>query len=137
MNFSRNIFLFVFKNLKVIALIIGLKFSFCAVILYVLNVEEYKSYRSLQLVGFVNVAQVGIKDYPIATNYEKKDWHDYDFIKNEAAREGLGEQGKGVELIDPSWIAVDKKLNDAEGLHVFISDIISVNRSIIDTRHRK
>lgn len=137
MNFSRNIFRFIFKNLKLIAAVSGFTFSLCAIILYVLNVQEYKSYRNPQLVGFVDVAQVGIKDYPIATNYEKKDWHDYEFIKYEASREGLGEQGQAVELINPSWIAIDKKLNDAEGLHVFVSDKISVNRSIIDTRHRK
>jgi hypothetical protein len=66
----------------------------------------------------------------------KIDWHNYDHIKYEAARTGLGEQGKKADLKK-----VDKILKDAvyhaNGYNGYLSDQISLNRSIVDTRHPK
>lgn len=61
------------------------------------------------------------KFYPIAQNYERIDWHDYDFIKREAVREGAGELGKAFKAKTTGLGAVSEK--------------ISVNRSLPDTRH--
>lgn len=73
--------------------------------------------------------------YPIVTNYEMIDWHDYKFIKYEASRRGPGENGTAVFLTDPSEIELDFELYKIEGLSVVVSDKISVNRSVPDVRN--
>jgi len=84
---------------------------------------------------FINqLAGVNDMKYPFATDYERKDWHDYEFIKYEAKRVGPGEQGKPFELTDPIDIALNNKLFQVEGLFVIVSDKISVNRSVPDVR---
>lgn len=75
------------------------------------------------------------KVYPILKNYERKDWHDYDFIAKEKTRVGPGERGKPFRLTDPQDIEENKILYKVEGLNALVSDRISVNRSIPDTRH--
>lgn len=75
--------------------------------------------------------------YPVAKNYKRKDWNDYKFIEYEKSREGPGENGKPFELTDPVDIALNKKLFRIEGLYVIVSDKISVNRSVPDTRMPK
>ena len=72
--------------------------------------------------------------YPVLNNYERKDWHDYEFMKYEAARKGPGEQGEPYELTDPKDIKLNKELFKIEGLFVVVSDKISVNRSVPDVR---
>lgn len=74
------------------------------------------------------------KSYPVETNYERKDWHDWKFIEYERKRKGPGEQGKPFELTDPKDIELNEKLFRVEGLFVVVSDKISVNRSVPDTR---
>lgn len=69
--------------------------------------------------------------------YERCDWHNYDFMNYEAGREGNGEQGKGHFLTNSSEIALDKELEKEEGLHVLVSDKISINRSLPDTRPKE
>lgn len=68
---------------------------------------------------------------------ERKDWHDYAFIKYERKRKGPGEQGKPVILTDPLDIELNDKLFKTEGLYPIVSDKISVNRSVPDTRLSK
>lgn len=75
--------------------------------------------------------------YPKVTNFELKDWHDYEFIEYEASRVGLGENGTGVKLTDPKDIKRNRKFIEVEGLSAHISDLISVNRSIPDTRYQQ
>lgn len=84
-----------------------------------------------------DLAKVGIKQYPQAVDHERRDWHDYEFIKYEASRKGIGEQGEGFQLIDAAEIELGDKLNQEEGLTVVVSDKISVNRSVPDTRPEK
>jgi len=72
--------------------------------------------------------------YPFATNYERKDWHDYEFINYEATRRGPGEQGEPHELTDPVDITRNEEILDKEGLYGVVSDQISVNRSLPDPR---
>jgi hypothetical protein len=78
----------------------------------------------------------GPKDmiYPVAQNYNRKDWHDWKFIESEKLREGPGEKGRPFNLTDPKDIALNQKLFKIEGLYVIASDKISVNRSVPDTR---
>lgn len=66
--------------------------------------------------------------------YERKDWHDWEFIEYEKSRQGPGEQGKPHVLTDPGDIELNEKLFPVEGLYAVISDKISVNRSVPDTR---
>jgi hypothetical protein len=77
------------------------------------------------------------KAYPLATNYQRKNWHDQKFIDYEKLREGPGEQGKPLNLTDPDDIEENDRLFKIEGLFVIVSDKISVNRSVPDTRHEK
>ena len=88
--------------------------------------ENFRLYMSLQ--------HIGVKSYPQPTNFEKKDWHDLNFINYEKERKGIGEQGRSHELTDQADIELDRQLMEIEGIHVLISDKISVNRSIKDTR---
>lgn len=60
-----------------------------------------------------------------------------DFMKYERTRKGAGEQGRSHVLTNTSEIELDKKLVMEEGLSVVVSDKISVNRSIPDTRPQK
>lgn len=125
------------KNLKSIKV-----WFFACILLYgVVSIflrerEHHESFDHFRKVHW-EVSRVGVKDYPKAMNYERKDWHDYEFIKYEAGRKGPGEQGQGVTLTDPKDIELDKILQPIEGLHVVVSDKISVNRSIKDTRPRE
>jgi len=72
--------------------------------------------------------------YAFATNYERKDWHDYEFINYEASRRGPGEQGERHELTDAADIARNEEIVNKEGLYGVVSDQISVNRSLPDPR---
>ncbi|KAG5843264.1 hypothetical protein ANANG_G00148950 [Anguilla anguilla] len=62
----------------------------------------------------------------------KKDWHDYEAIKRDAARSGNGEQGKPFPLTDAD--RVDQAYRE-NGFNIYVSDRISLNRSVADIRH--
>lgn len=76
-------------------------------------------------------------DYPFITNFERKDWHDHKFIKYELSRIGPGEQGKPHKLKNPKDIARNAEMLKTEGFFPIVSDQVSVNRSVPDTRHKK
>lgn len=78
---------------------------------------------------------LNVKVYPEVESYELKDWHDYKFMAYEATRTGLGENGSEVILHDAREIKINDDLREIEGLNVYVSDKISVNRSIPDVRH--
>jgi hypothetical protein len=65
---------------------------------------------------------------------KKIDWHDYEFIKCEGKRAGLGEQGKPASLSKEEAEAEDK-LFKRNGFNALLSDKISLNRSVPDIRH--
>lgn len=73
-------------------------------------------------------------NYPYVKDFERKDWHDYDFIATEASREGPGEHGQPYTLTNPAEIALNAKVYDTEGFYAIVSDKVSVNRSVPDTR---
>lgn len=58
-------------------------------------------------------------------------------MKYERTRKGPGEQGRSCILTNTSEIDLNEKLVQEEGLSVVVSDKISVNRSIHDTRPKK
>jgi hypothetical protein len=62
----------------------------------------------------------------------KIDWHDYKFMALEAKREGLGEHGVKAEIDGTSQR--QRELYAANGYDGYLSDLISVNRSVPDVR---
>ncbi|MBN3290583.1 GLT10 acetylgalactosaminyltransferase, partial [Polypterus senegalus] len=62
----------------------------------------------------------------------RKDWHDYNAIRKDAARSGNGEQGKPFPLTDMD--RVDQAYRE-NGFNIYVSDRISLNRSLPDIRH--
>ncbi|XP_030216841.1 polypeptide N-acetylgalactosaminyltransferase 10 [Gadus morhua] len=62
----------------------------------------------------------------------RRDWHDYNTIRRDAARSGNGEQGKAFPLTDGD--RVDQAYRE-NGFNIFVSDRISLNRSLPDIRH--
>uniref|UniRef100_A0A8C7R1U2 Polypeptide N-acetylgalactosaminyltransferase n=1 Tax=Oncorhynchus mykiss TaxID=8022 RepID=A0A8C7R1U2_ONCMY len=63
---------------------------------------------------------------------QRKDWHDYEAIRRDAARSGNGEQGKPFPLTDTD--RVDQAYRE-NGFNIYVSDRISLNRSVADIRH--
>lgn len=80
---------------------------------------------------------LNVRVYPEVQNFDLKDWHDYKFIAYEATRTGPGENGTAVILTNPEDIRKSDELREVEGLNVYVSDNISVNRSLPDVRHEK
>lgn len=76
-------------------------------------------------------------NYPFAINFDRIDWTDYEFVKNEMKREGPGEGGKPVNLTDPEDAMRQMELVKIEGMCGVCSDKISVNRSVPDTRPQR
>ncbi|XP_071371995.1 polypeptide N-acetylgalactosaminyltransferase 10-like isoform X2 [Centroberyx affinis] len=62
----------------------------------------------------------------------RKDWHDYEAIKRDASRSGNGEQGKAFPLSEAD--RVDQAYRE-NGFNIYVSDRISLNRSLPDIRH--
>lgn len=72
--------------------------------------------------------------YPFATNYERKDYHDYSLMKAESMQKGPGEQGQAYILTEYRDIQHNQKLVEKFGFYCIASDHISVNRSLPDHR---
>lgn len=67
-----------------------------------------------------------------ADGQQRRDWHDYEAIRRDAARTGNGEQGKPFPLTDAD--RVDQAYRE-NGFNIYVSDRISLNRSVPDIRH--
>lgn len=90
----------------------------------------------LFLIYNVNVSEI-LQNYIAITprlQPKCKDWNNYKAILWEEQRSGPGEHGDPVTLTDPLEIELNEKLYNKTGFSVVISDKISVNRSILDTR---
>jgi len=61
------------------------------------------------------------------------DWHDYEAIEREKNRTGPGERGTGVEQQNNN--IEYQQLYQKHGFNAFISDRISLDRSLKDIRH--
>ncbi|KAM8900637.1 polypeptide N-acetylgalactosaminyltransferase 10 [Spinachia spinachia] len=62
----------------------------------------------------------------------RRDWHDYDAIRRDSSRSGNGEQGKAFPLTEAD--RVDQAYRE-NGFNIYVSDRISLNRSVPDIRH--
>lgn len=78
--------------------------------------------------------KISMPRYPFATNYDRKDYHDYEFMQKEALRDGPGEQGDKLLMTELQDIERNKELYKTYGLFGLTSDQISVNRSLPDVR---
>lgn len=65
----------------------------------------------------------------------KIDWHDYEFMKYENSRKGIGENGSQFELYHMNK-TVELILFEQNGFNAVLSDKISLNRSLPDIRHK-
>ncbi|CRK94687.1 CLUMA_CG008187, isoform A [Clunio marinus] len=117
------------SNIVVLALI----FSFIYVMINREKVE-HENFNNFKKFHFDLYGVGECKKYPMELVYDRKDWHDYEFMKKEAQRTGLGEQGAAVVLTDPNEIEKNKQLRKQEGFSALISDMIALNRSVPDTR---
>ncbi|AWP00827.1 Polypeptide N-acetylgalactosaminyltransferase [Scophthalmus maximus] len=80
----------------------------------------------------VGVKRMG-KDAQVGRDgVRRKDWHDYDTIRRDASRSGNGEQGRAFPLTDTD--RVDQAYRE-NGFNIYVSDRISLNRSVPDIRH--
>uniref|UniRef100_A0ABI7WVA7 Polypeptide N-acetylgalactosaminyltransferase n=1 Tax=Felis catus TaxID=9685 RepID=A0ABI7WVA7_FELCA len=61
-----------------------------------------------------------------------KDWHDQEAIRRDAQRVGNGEQGRPYPMTDAE--RVDQAYRE-NGFNIYVSDKISLNRSLPDIRH--
>nr|XP_018908725.1 PREDICTED: putative polypeptide N-acetylgalactosaminyltransferase 10 [Bemisia tabaci]XP_018908726.1 PREDICTED: putative polypeptide N-acetylgalactosaminyltransferase 10 [Bemisia tabaci] len=66
---------------------------------------------------------------------DKKDWHNYRQIEEEARRKGPGEQGAPAKLPPNHDVKKYNALYEVNGFNALISDSISLNRSLPDIRH--
>uniref|UniRef100_A0A8C9X1F6 Polypeptide N-acetylgalactosaminyltransferase 10 n=1 Tax=Sander lucioperca TaxID=283035 RepID=A0A8C9X1F6_SANLU len=109
-----------------------LKFKFEVLVLYLLFschfllLLRYISERNIGLNQRRKVAQVGLD------GVRRTDWHDYEAMRRDAARSGNGEQGKAFPLTETD--RVDQAYRE-NGFNIYISDQISLNRSLPDIRH--
>uniref|UniRef100_A0A3P9JDM5 Polypeptide N-acetylgalactosaminyltransferase n=1 Tax=Oryzias latipes TaxID=8090 RepID=A0A3P9JDM5_ORYLA len=72
------------------------------------------------------VAQVG------SDGVRRIDWHDYKAMRRDAARAGNGEQGKPFPVTETD--RVDQAYRE-NGFNIYVSNRISLNRSLPDIRH--
>lgn len=67
---------------------------------------------------------------------KKIDWHDYDMIEQESTRTGPGEGGLGVEPSASLQSSSDfRRLYGENGFNAYVSNNISLDRSVKDIRH--
>lgn len=68
--------------------------------------------------------------------YDEIDWHDYDYLVQEAYRTGLGEQGLPAYSPDSENEEVAKQIA-IYGYNGHLSDQIALNRTVLDIRPEK
>ncbi|XP_033995979.1 polypeptide N-acetylgalactosaminyltransferase 10-like [Trematomus bernacchii] len=68
----------------------------------------------------------------IRDGVQRIDWHNYEAIKIDLSRSGNGEQGKAFPLTDAD--RVDQAYRE-NGFNIYVSDRISLNRSVPDIRN--
>ncbi|XP_037598689.1 polypeptide N-acetylgalactosaminyltransferase 10 [Cebus imitator] len=72
------------------------------------------------------------KTFFLGDGQKLKDWHDKDSIRRDAQRVGNGEQGRPYPMTDAE--RVDQAYRE-NGFNIYVSDKISLNRSLPDIRH--
>uniref|UniRef100_A0A2K5L2I3 Polypeptide N-acetylgalactosaminyltransferase n=4 Tax=Cercopithecinae TaxID=9528 RepID=A0A2K5L2I3_CERAT len=72
------------------------------------------------------------KTFFLGDGQKLKDWHDKEAIRRDAQRVGNGEQGRPYPMTDAE--RVDQAYRE-NGFNIYVSDKISLNRSLPDIRH--
>ncbi|XP_064452691.1 polypeptide N-acetylgalactosaminyltransferase 10 isoform X2 [Mirounga angustirostris] len=72
------------------------------------------------------------KIFFVGDGQKLKDWHDKEAIRRDAQRVGNGEQGRPYPMTDAE--RVDQAYRE-NGFNIYVSDKISLNRSVPDIRH--
>ncbi|KAF5302006.1 hypothetical protein FQR65_LT08671 [Abscondita terminalis] len=120
------------------------KFLVLAGITAVVTVILFKSLRHFdQLKPQVLYENNGNGPLPVApeepqllvADNTKIDWHDYDAMKRDSMRKGVGEHGKPAHLTATDSDAYDK-LFKVNGFNAALSDKISLERAVPDIRHK-
>lgn len=106
-------------------------------VLFVHNTGLWSLYKGKQFVSPTEAIQglpIKVRQNAIFTGtaLRKKDWHDNEGIRADAAKSGFGEQGKPVPMSDGDR---SEKAYIENGFNIYISDKISLNRSLPDIRH--
>ncbi|KAM9451512.1 polypeptide N-acetylgalactosaminyltransferase 10 isoform 1-T2 [Clarias gariepinus] len=73
-----------------------------------------------------------LKPVDSVNSQRRIDWHNYEAIRRDAAQTGNGEQGKAFPLTDADQVDQAYREN---GFNIYVSDRISLNRSLPDIRH--
>lgn len=63
---------------------------------------------------------------------DRIDWHDWDFIEQEAVRDGIGEHGAKAFL--DNYPNISELINMTQGYNGYLSDEIALNRALKDLR---
>lgn len=66
----------------------------------------------------------------------RRDWHDYMAMARDRIRQGPGENGEKVLNTNKSIAELVSRMSLANGFNAYISDLISVNRSLPDIRNK-
>ncbi|XP_034093078.1 polypeptide N-acetylgalactosaminyltransferase 10-like [Gymnodraco acuticeps] len=78
------------------------------------------------------VNRAGKDAHVIRDGVQRIDWHNYEAIKIDLSRSGNGEQGRAFPLTDAD--RVDQAYRE-NGFNIYVSDRISLNRSVPDIRN--
>ncbi|KAF4098133.1 hypothetical protein G5714_020163 [Onychostoma macrolepis] len=121
------------KRLLQIALLLLLAFLFLpSVGLWSASLERmFDSSESADAAGVSHLQRIN-RHKVQKDGVRKKDWHDYALMQSEAARSGVGEQGRPYPLTDSD--RVDQAYRE-NGFNIFVSNRIALNRSLPDIRH--
>jgi polypeptide N-acetylgalactosaminyltransferase len=75
-------------------------------------------------------------DQPRNTGGIKVDWHNYRLMANDKNRVGVGEHGKAGKISGRKKV-LEQNIFKQNGYNGLLSDLISVNRSLPDIRHKE
>uniref|UniRef100_A0A8C3RYK3 Polypeptide N-acetylgalactosaminyltransferase n=1 Tax=Chelydra serpentina TaxID=8475 RepID=A0A8C3RYK3_CHESE len=109
-----------------------------AALVFLPNVGLWSLYRERQLEGAAAGGEAQgshvrqRKEVYFDDGQRKKDWHDKEAIRRDLERIGNGEQGKPYPMTDAEQVDQAYREN---GFNIFVSDKISLNRSLPDIRH--
>ncbi|KAK6110395.1 Glycosyl transferase 2 family protein [Brugia pahangi] len=95
-----------------------------------------KGHKGMMAGAFIgNIVDNDTDPFALYKNFGRKDWHDYESMKRDALRQGLGEGGKPVVVAISEFKKLRDDLYRINGYDAYISDLIALNRSVKDIRH--